>query len=186
MAKAQALADLPQTVEEFHAWHEQQPEVWEFIDGQPRLMAPGSKNHTIIKTNIGGLLQAALIGRECTVFVDGAQVVSEATVAIPDVVVTCAPLDYTTPIVAEPTIIIEVMSPSSAADDTGRKWFAYRHIASLRYYLVVSQDRREVLVHSRADQLWHERFVTEGNLVLDNPSVTLAIDALYDKTDIPA
>jgi hypothetical protein len=34
--------DWPKTLDEFRAWHERQPDVWEFIDGVPKLMAPGS------------------------------------------------------------------------------------------------------------------------------------------------
>jgi hypothetical protein len=43
--------DWPKTLEEFRAWHERQPEVWEFIHGTPKLMAPGSKAHTLIESN---------------------------------------------------------------------------------------------------------------------------------------
>jgi hypothetical protein len=75
------------------------------------------------------------------------------------------------------------MSPWSEADDTHRKWFSYRKIPSLKHYLVVAQDRRVVLVHSRAGELWRERFVTEGSLELDDPPVRLELDALYVQTD---
>ena len=72
------------------------------------------------------------------------------------------------------------MSPWSETDDTQRKWFSYRKIASLRHYLVVAQDRREVLVHSRAGDLWRERFVSEGSIDLDDPPLALALDDLYE------
>ena len=53
MAEAARREDWPRTIEEFEAWHARQPERWEFIDGQPRLMAPASMKHTIIKSNVG-------------------------------------------------------------------------------------------------------------------------------------
>ena len=74
-------------------------------------------------------------------------------------VVTCSELDLSTPVVAEPTIIVEVMSPKSEADDTGRKWQAYQKIVSLKHYILLSQDQRLVNVHSRAGDLWRERFL---------------------------
>jgi Uma2 family endonuclease len=120
----------------------------------------------------------------CHVFTDGVQIRTEEISAIPDAVVTCAPLDRSTPVVPEPTIIVEVMSPWSETDDTQRKWFSYRKIASLRHYLVVAQDRREVLVHSRAGDLWRERFVSEGSIDLDEPPLALALDDLYETTDL--
>ena len=89
------------------------------------------------------------IGR-CTALVDGPQIVTDEISAIPDVVVTCAPIDLTTPVVALPVIIVEVMSPASEADDTGRKWLSYQKIPSLRHYLVLAQDRCLVQIHSRA------------------------------------
>ena len=53
MAEAARREDWPRTIEEFEAWHARQPERWEFIDGQPRLMAPASMKHSIIKSNVG-------------------------------------------------------------------------------------------------------------------------------------
>ena len=66
--------------------------------------------------------------------------------------------DLATPVVAEPAIIVEVMFPASEADDTGRKWLCYQKIPSLKHYLVLAQDRCLVQVHSRAGDLWRERF----------------------------
>ena len=51
MARAAPQEDWPRTVAEFEAWHARQPERWEFIDGWPRLMAPASMTHSIIKSN---------------------------------------------------------------------------------------------------------------------------------------
>jgi Uma2 family endonuclease len=186
VARASPDEDWPRTVAEFEAWHARQPERWEFIDGRPRLMAPGSLNHTIIKTNVGTALKAALGERGWTTFVDGAQIVTDEISAIPDVVVTCGSLDHTTSVVAEPTIIVEVMSPRSEADDTGRKWQAYQKISSLRHYILLSQDQRLANVHSRAGDLWRERFLSAGIVDLDDPPVRLAIDDLYAATDIAA
>jgi Uma2 family endonuclease len=101
-------------------------------------------------------------------------------------VVTCAQIDLSTPVIAEPVIIVEVMSPSSEADDAGRKWFSYRKIPSLKHYLVLSQDERAVQLHSRAGDLWRERFVSAGRVELDDPPVRLDIDAIHAATDIAA
>ena len=145
----QPQPDWPHTLEAFRSWHERQPEVWEFLDGTPRLMAPGSKAHTLIKSNIGGAFREALRGKGCSVLVNGAIVEVGGSSLIPDVVVTCAPLDFTTPRVDEPVIIVEIMSPPSETDDIGRKLSLYLKIPSLRHYLVVDQDRRQI-VHHRA------------------------------------
>jgi len=186
MAEAALENDWPRTVEEFEAWHARQPGRWEFIGGRPCLMAPGSKPHTIIKGNVFAALRAAFEGTSCHVFTDGVQILNDEISAIPDAVVSCGPLDLSTPVVAEPTIIVEVMSPWSESDDTQRKWFSYRKIPSLRHYLVVAQDRREVLIHSRAGELWRERFVSEGAIELDDPPLSIELAALYLATDLEA
>jgi Uma2 family endonuclease len=186
MARAALEDDWPRTVAEFEAWHARQPERWEFIEGRPRLMAPASMPHSIIKRNVLRALDSALAESGCEVLVDGPQILTDEISAIPDVVVTCAPLDLSKPAVAEPTVIVEVMSPSSEADDTLRKWFAYRQIASLKHYLVLAQDRRLVQIHSRAGDLWRERFVSDGAIELDDPPLRLEIAALYAATELAA
>jgi Uma2 family endonuclease len=186
MAEAARQEDWPRTIEEFEAWHARRPERWEFIRGEPRLMAPASLKHSIIKRNVAFALQAALAPRGCEALVDGPQILTDEISAIPDVVVTCSPLDLTTPVIAAPVIIVAVMSPSSEANDTGLRWLAYRNIPSLRHYVVLSQDRRLVHLHSRAGDIWRERFLSAGPLELDEPAVRLELDDLYRATDLAA
>jgi Uma2 family endonuclease len=179
----QQRPDWPRTLDEFRAWHERQPDVWEFIDGAPRLMAPGWKAHTVIKSNLGRLLGNALDQTGCRALVDGAVVESHGSSLIPDVVVTCAPLDFSTPRVEAPVLIIEILSPSNELDDTGRKLALYLEIPSLRHYLVVHQDRRQIVHHERRDDLGG-RFLTTiapaDPLRLDPPGVELSLSAVYD------
>jgi Uma2 family endonuclease len=186
MARAALEDDWPRTVAEFQEWHARQPERWEFIEGRPRLTAPASMTHSILKRNVLRALDRAFADSGCEVLVDGPQILTDEIAAIPDIVVTSAPIDLSTPVVAAPTIIVEVMSPSSEADDTLRKRFAYRRIASLKQYLVVAQDRRLVQVHSRAGDLWRERFASEGAIELDDPSLRIEIAALYAATEAAA
>jgi Uma2 family endonuclease len=145
----QPQPDWPRTLEEFRAWHQRQPEVWEFIDGTPKLMTPGSKAHTLIKTNVGSALREGLRGTGCSVLIDGAIVEVHGSSLIPDIVVTCTPLDFSTPRVDEPVVIVEILSPSNEADDIGRKLALYLEIPGLRHYLVVHQDRRQIVHHER-------------------------------------
>jgi Uma2 family endonuclease len=135
---------------------------------------------------VGFALRQAFADLGCTALIDGPQILTDEISAIPDVVVTCAPIDLSTPAIAEPVIIVEVMSPSGEADDAGRKWFSYREIPSLEHCLVLSQDERAVQVHSRAGDLWRERFVSAGTIEPADPPVRLDIDAIYAVTDIAA
>ena len=175
--------DRPNTLEEFRIWHEQQQDVWEFIDGVPKLMAPGSKTHTILKSRVGRLLGSALEGTACEALIDGAIVEVDGSSLIPDVVVTCSPMDYATPRVDEPAIIVEILSPSNEGDDTGRKLALYLKIPSLRHYLVIHQDRRQVVHHERRGDLggvFLTNIAPPDPLRLDPPGIDLPLAALYD------
>ena len=179
----QPLPDWPKTLNEFRAWHERQPETWEFIDGALRLMAPGSKAHTLIKTNVARLLGNALDRTGCRALVDGAIVEVHGSSLIPDIVVTCTDLDFSTPRVDEPVIIVEILSPSNEQDDTGRKLALYLEIPTLRHYVVIHQDRRQIVHHERRDDLGGAFLTTiapPDPLRLDPPGIDLAFDAVYD------
>lgn len=178
---AEPQPDLPRTLDEFRCWHERQPDVWEFVEGVPRLMAPGSKAHTLIKTNIGRALGNALDSTSCRALVDGAIVEVDDSSLIPDVVVTCAPLDFSTPRVDEPLIVVEIASPWSEKDDLGRKLTLYLMIPSLRHYLVVHQDRRQIVHHERRDGgMFLTSIAPADPLRLDPPGIELALDAVYE------
>jgi hypothetical protein len=78
------------------------------------------------------------------------------------------------------------VSPPCEADDTLRKWFSYRMIPSLEHYLVLAPDRRLVQIHSRAGDLWRERFVSEGAIELDDSPLRMEIADLYAATELAA
>ena len=184
MAEAARREDWPRTIEEFEAWHARQPERWEFIDGHPRLMAPASMKQSSRPTPLPACTMRSWAPppRSCGRPPDP----DRRDLGDLDVVVTCSAIDLSTPVIAEPVIIVEVMSPSSEADDAGRKWFSYRKIPSLRHYLVLSQDERVAQVHSRTGDLWRERFIGAGAIELDDPPLRLEIEAIYAGTDIAA
>jgi Uma2 family endonuclease len=181
--------DWPKTLDEFRAWHERQPDVWEFIHGVPKLMAPGSKAHTLIKSNAHIALAQALGGTGCRALVDGAIVEVDGSSLIPDVVVTCSPLDFATPRVEDPIIIVEVLSPSNQGDDTGRKLALYLKIPSLRHFLVIEQERRQIVHHERRDDLggaFLTNIAPPDPLRLHPPGIEIALAALYDGVPIAA
>jgi Uma2 family endonuclease len=181
--------DWPKTLEEFRAWHERQPDVWEFIDGVPKLMAPGSMAHTLLKSNAGRVLGNALDRTGCRALVDGAIIEVEGSSLIPDVVVTCSELDFTTPRVDDPIIIVEVLSPSNEKDDVGRKLALYLKIPSLRHYLVIHQDRRLVVHHQRREDLGDDFLTTiapPDPLRLDPPGIEIPLAAIYEGVPLSA
>ncbi len=176
-------ADRPRTLETFRTWHERQPEVWEFFSGVPKLRAPGSKARVVIKGNVALLLGGFRGEAGCHVLVSGAIIEVASSSLIPDIVVTCAPLDFSTPSVDEPLIIVEILSPSNQNDDMGRKLSLYLEIPSLRHYLVIHQDRRQVVHHQRRDDLggvFLTNIAPADPLRLEPPGIELALAAIYE------
>jgi Uma2 family endonuclease len=53
-----------------------------------------------------------------------------------------------------PTVIVEVLSPSTEAYDRGDKFAHYRRLASLRDYMLIAQDRVLVEHYARQDAQW--------------------------------
>src|SRR3954451_283241 len=187
MAKAKPESDLPRTVKEFDRWHLFQPERWEFISGVPVMMAPASLPHTIIKGNIYAALRAKLAGTPCQALVNGAEIKSRNLSVIPDVLVACGSLDQSTPTIEEPSLIVEVLSPSSERDDTHRKWQGYCLITSLRHYLVVAQEVPFVILHTRTGpSSFEERVYENGTIELSDLGISLSLDEIYDGVEFPS
>lgn len=187
-AKAEVLGDRRWTVEEFDRWHKEQPERWELILGVPVMMAEASRRHTIVKGNIFAALRSRLAGTGCRAYVDGAEV-KERNVglsAVPDVVVECRPPDFSSPELAEPVVVVEVLSPSSERDDTGRKWQGYCLIPSVRHYLIVDQEKAFVTVHTRTGpSSFAEEIVREGSVELAAVGVSLPLSEIYEDVEFP-
>jgi Uma2 family endonuclease len=105
------------------------------------------------------------------------------------VVVTCSPLDFATPPVEDPIIIVEVLSPLSDKDDTGRKLALYLNIPSLRHYLVIDQERRQIVHHARRDDLggaFLTNIAPPDPLRLDPPGIEIPLGAFYEGAPIAA
>ncbi len=121
----------------------------EFINGEIFQMSGASRRHNLIVTNIVRELSTQLRGRPCETYAGDMRVrVSDAGLyTYPDVVAVCGKPsleDRHFDTLMNPTLIVEVISPSTEAYDRGRKFEFYRKLPSLREYLVVSQDAPHV------------------------------------------
>lgn len=186
MAKRRPETDLPRTVAEFDAWNARQPERWEFIGSQPVMMAPASKTHTIIKTNIARYLANKLAGTRCRTYAEGVEIKTAGMSLIPDVAVECGAIDLATPTVVDPILIVEVLSPSSARGDLSSKWQGYCLVQSLRHYLVVAQDSRFAILHTRTGPASFEETIhLDGSIELSALGVPLSLDEIYEDVTFP-
>lgn len=161
---------------------------YEFVDGLVYAMTGGTPEHARLAMKLGAALVAALDAKGCAVYGSDLKLRIEATnrTTYADVVVVCGPEARSTldpNAVINPTVIIEVLSPSTEASDRGEKWRHYQQLSSLREYVLVAQDEPYVEVFRR-DGEQHDEWVlriARAGQTLDLPSqgVQLPIDALY-------
>jgi Uma2 family endonuclease len=172
------------TVEEFLPWAEGKEGRWELHDGVPVMMSPERLAHVRTKARAARALEDALhlAGFPCEAVADGLTVkVNSGATFEPDASVVCGPRrsDDTT-VVTDPVIVVEVLSPSTAAIDHGRKLSGYFSLPSVQHYLILDPERRVVIHHKRgAGDAIETRVLTEGAARLDPPGFEVAVEALF-------
>jgi Uma2 family endonuclease len=178
MAKARPQ---PWTVEEFLAFEAEEPERYEFVDGIIRMMTGGSAAHSAIKGNMFAELRAALRSGPCRVDVDDLKVVTETAVMYPDILVICRPMAPDDDRVADPTVVVEVLSPTTETHDRIRKWRQYQTITSLRHFVLIAQSERRIEIYTREGEGWQLAVIEppEDAVALKAIGASLSLEAIY-------
>lgn len=139
----QPLAKL--SLADFLEWEAQQEGRHEFVRGETYAMVGGLRTHGRVVMNLGRHLGNALEGSRCEVYAESMQLQVGQNICYPDVFVTCDPRDLVTErVFVAPTLIIEVLSPSTGNYDRSLKFALYRQLASLKEYVLVDPDTRRV------------------------------------------
>ena len=167
------------SLEEFFEMEENSSILHEYVGGEIFALADPSQAHDIVAMNIAGPLSGHLLDRPCRVYTTHRQLqfncFGDDYVYRPDVWMACgqtrdAKGDY----VDEPSLVIEVLSPSTARIDRREKLFNYREIPSIKEYVVVAQKPVHVVIHRRAEQ-WQPQVLSSPEDILELRSVELAI-----------
>ena len=158
---------------------ERQSEIrHEFLDGHVYAMAGESVAHSTICFNLAVTIGAQLKDTPCRGFSPNMKVRAgeKGLYAYPDLMVACgepAFHDERGDVLLNPTVIFEVLSPSTEAYDRGEKFERYRaHVETLRDYVLVSQDSPRVEHHHREpDGTWTRSELDGLAGVLSLPSI---------------
>ncbi|MEL6271126.1 MAG: Uma2 family endonuclease, partial [Chloroflexota bacterium] len=153
------MCALPQrstwTKEDYLAFEREQTDAkHELIDGEIYAMAGGSREHILITGASYSSLFVQTADRPCEVYQSEMKVYNRATGSFmyPDIAITCGEVemdDNRRDILLNPTMIIEVLSPSTADYDRGTKFNHYQMIPSLREYVLIEQDKPEAEQRTR-------------------------------------
>lgn len=179
---------LPMTAADFLAWDQDQTVKYEFVRGEVFAMAGAGEAHVTVAGNLYVALRQHLQGSPCRTFIADMKLRVEAADAFfyPDVMVTCSAADAADPLVKrEPVLLVEVLSPSTAAYDRGEKFAAYRRLPNLREYLLVDPAARRCdLYRLGGDGLWvlHPGAPEQG---LHFASVGLELDGVRLWAEVP-
>ena len=160
----------------------------EYRDGQVHALPGASRKHNLIAVHITGELYIQLRTRSCEVYTNDMRVkVSSAGLyTYPDVVVVCDEPrfeDSHFDTLLNPTVLIEVLSPSTASYDRGEKFAAYQKLDSLYEYVLISQESVCVEHYLREGQEWN---LTEFRSLSDvfrlvSIGCELSLQAIYAK-----
>jgi Uma2 family endonuclease len=186
-----ALERRRMTADEFLAWDAGQTIKHEFVRGEVFAMAGGEDRNFTLAGNLYMALRQHLRGGPCRVYGSDVKLRVEAADCFfyPDLMVTCSATDAADRFIKrEPVLVVEVLSPSTAAFDRGEKFAAYRQLTSLAEFLLVDIDARRCdLYRKGVDGLW-VLHPTQGDDPLQLASVNLTVpaQALWAELEPPA
>jgi Uma2 family endonuclease len=176
------------TAEEYLAFERASEEKHEFIGGHVYLMTGASRKHNLIVFNLAMTLGNQLRNRPCEAYVNDMRVrVKGQDYTYPDVAVVCdspAFEDADLDTLLNPTLLMEVLSPSTEQYDRGKKFESYRALGSLRDYVLISQDRPHIEHYVRQNEgtwLFSEVNGLDASLELASVGCTLTLADIYEK-----
>lgn len=164
----------------------------EYWDGDIYAMAGASREHNLIASNVTTELTAQLRASPCEVYPSDMRVriPRKARYVYPDVSVACDEPRFEDDVfdtLLNPTVIIEILSETTEGFDRGKKFDSYRTIDSLQAYVLIAQDRYQVMVSARqANRQWLFTDIVDpdGVAVLSSIGCQLKLVDIYHKVRI--
>lgn len=179
------------TPEEYLAFERKATTKHEYLNGQIVAMSGASFTHNFLTMNVANQLYNQLMEGECQVAASDMRVkVTEIdSYFYPDVVVVCGepvPEDNVFDTLLNPTVIVEVLSPSTETYDRGEKFEHYQQIDSLKDYILISQDKVHVEHYCRQGARWLQTDFQElsDDLLLRSIDCELRLRDVYRRVEV--
>jgi Uma2 family endonuclease len=164
----------------------------EYFGGRIYAMSGVGRQHLRIAFNLGGVLYRQIARGPCETFAADmrTKVRANGLYTYPDLVVACGGPEFEDEeldTLLNPTLIVEILSPSTAAYDRGRKFALYRALDTLRTYVLIAQDQPHVEVFERDGDRWvlHEVSGLEATLGLPSIGASVPLRELYARVEWP-
>lgn len=161
----------------------------EFFAGEIFAMTGASEAHNLICTSVSFLLYSQLRSRPCELYRGSmrVRVAAAGLYAYPDLSVVCGEAQFAdahNDTLLNPTVIIEVLSPTTEGYDRGRKFQQYRALASLREYILIAQDSPRIERYLRLDDdTWQlsDASGMDATIALSSIGCALALAEVYER-----
>jgi Uma2 family endonuclease len=171
---------------EYLVWEAEQLERHEFYRGEVFAMAGGTPRHNALSAAVTTELGVALRGSRCRVLSADQKIAARDAehYVYADASVVCGPVELrtgTTDVLANPSIVVEVLSKRTEVYDRGLKWESYRDLPSVTDYVLVSQVAPRIEHFRReADGEWHYSVVQAGGRIVLSNGTRIDVDAVYE------
>ncbi len=172
------------TPDEYFAWEAEQVVKHEYYDGEVFSMAGGSDRHAGITVNVTIAFTLGLRPRGCEPYSGDMreQMLASSRYVYPDFSTVCGEPEFVDDrrvTLLNPTVVVEVLSPSTADFDRGTKALWYRALPSLQALVLVAQDASTVIVYRREAAHWITEDVTCLDATIEILGERLALSDLY-------
>ena len=176
---------------EYRQWEILQKVRHEFWNGVVYSREESTRKHSLVAANLLAAVGALLKGQACEAHGSGMRVFIRAagSQAYPDMSVVCAPINGDSEYeISNPTLVAEVLSPSTEDFDRGTKFGHYRTMDSLQEYLVLWQDQAKMEQHTRTPEgFWLLREIEGISQSISLESLggaKIQLADIYDKVEL--
>lgn len=167
-------------------------EKTELHEGLLITMTGASIKHNQVVSNLIISIGTHLKGKSCSVYPSDLRVhiPINNSFTYPDLTILCGKpelLDDQLDTVLNPSVIIEVLSPSTENYDRGNKFFIYQQIHSLKEYILVNSVLSMVqVITKKEDGLWKFETITDlkASFFIKTIAVEISLQEVYDKVDV--
>ena len=160
---------------------------YEYANGFAYAMTGTSQKHNLVAGNIFATLKFHLKGNPSNAFMESIKTKAGNSYYYPDVVVDCAKshptLDESDYFANYPTLIIEVLSPSTRKLDITDKLQDYQRIASLEEYAVIEQDFMHVTIYRKQDNWKATSYLKDDRVIFESVKLEMSMSDIYDGID---
>src|SRR5450432_2706584 len=161
---------------------------YEYLDGELRMLAGGSADHSTITTNLTSMLHGLLKGGPCKVYnVDMKLQLSESRYVYPDITITCDPRDQEPEDnrTHYPSVVVEVLSPSTETVDRGKKLLYYQAHPAIKDYILIDSQSILVQVYHREKSRWTlSTYKLKEEVPIEGLEIQFSVRDAYEKTSL--